>query len=204
MRIKPMVVLACLGAPLPACECGAALQLWASYTSWLANVPGPVVDPGISSAFNPANGSEQPVAPDMFASQGLVLHAWQDLVARQYPWAPNAYYITMDAPGASLELRFTASVSAAWIGSGLNFGVGSAHGFLIQFYNGDALLGQSTVYNAIGAISSTPFDRVVIAAPWSTDVVWLSNVYFVPIPGPGAGVLLLGALAARGGRRRRR
>jgi hypothetical protein len=199
-----MVVLACLGAPLPACECGAALQLWASYTSWLANVPGPVVDPGIFTAFDPANGPEQLVPPDMFASHGLMLHAWQDILARQVPWAPQAYYITPGTPGAALELQFTTPVSAAFVTSGLNFPEPSTHGFLIQFYNGDALLGQSTVYNAIGAISSTPFDRVVIAAPWSTDVVWLSNVYFVPIPGPGAGVLLLGALAARGGRRRRR
>jgi hypothetical protein len=138
----------------------------------------------------------------MFASQGLVLHAWQDLVARQYPWAPNAYYITMDAPGASLELRFTASVSAAWIGSGLNFGVGSDHGYLLQFFAGDSLLGQSTTYAAVGAISTVPFDRVVISAPLPTDSVYLFAVRFVPIPGPGAGVLLLGALAARGGRRR--
>ncbi|MBL9141366.1 MAG: hypothetical protein JNK53_05815 [Phycisphaerae bacterium] len=176
--------------------------MYANYPSWLGHVTGPVVDPGIFTAFNPANGQEQLVPPDMFAGHGLLLHAWQDIVARQVPWAPSSYYITTGIPGAALELRFTTPVSAAFVSSGINFPIQSDHGYLIQFFNGDTLLGQTTVFGTVGAISTVPFDRVVLAAPWSTDIPWLSNVWFSPIPGPGAAAVLLGALAL-GNRRRR-
>ena len=92
--------------------CHADFSLEASYTSWLARVDGPVVDPGILTAFDPADGSVQPVQGDMFASQGLMMNSWPGLVARQYP-ASNNFYITTDTPGASVELVFTTPVLAA-------------------------------------------------------------------------------------------
>jgi len=180
----------------------ASFVLHSNFPTWLNYVNGPVVDPGIFTAFSPANGTEQPVPPDMFAGHGLLLHAWQDITAHQVPWAPSAYYISTGTPGASLEVLFTTPVSAAFLSSGINFPVQSDHGYLIQFFAGDTLLGQSTVFGTVGAISTVPFDRVVLAAPLATDIPWLSNVWFAPIPGPGGAAVLLGALAFAPRRRR--
>jgi len=180
----------------------ASFVLHSNFPTWLNYVNGPVVDPGILTAFDPADGSVQPVQGDMFASQGLMMNSWSGLVARQYP-ASTSFYITTDTPGASVELVFTTPVLAAWVTSALNqVGTPSDHGYLVQFFSGNTLMGQSTVFGAVGAISTVPFDRVVIGAPLANDIVRFSGVYFSPIPGPGGAAMLLGALSFAHRRRR--
>jgi hypothetical protein len=202
MQYRIAFVTSCLASLLPTHSCSADFVMYANYSPWLAHVNGPVVDPGILKAFDPADGSVQPVQGDMFASQGLMMNSWSGLVARQYP-ASTSFYITTDTPGASVELVFTTPVLAAWVTSALNqVGTPSDHGYLVQFFSGDLLMGQSTVFGAVGAISTVPFDRVVIGAPLATDIVRFSGVYFSPIPGPGGAAVLLGALAFAPRRRR--
>ncbi|MBL9141839.1 MAG: hypothetical protein JNK53_08235 [Phycisphaerae bacterium] len=202
MSYQIALATSCLAAVSLAHACLGDFVMYANYSPWLAHVNGPVVDPGILTAFDPANGSVQPVQGDMFAAQGLMMNSWPGLVARQYP-ASNNFYITTDTPGASVELVFTTPVLAAWVTSALNqVGTPSDHGYLVQFFSGNSLMGQSTVFGAVGAISTVPFDRVVIGAPLATDIVRFSGVYFAPIPGPGGVAMLLGGLALAPGRRR--
>lgn len=203
MTYRIAFATSCLATLSPAHCCLADFVMYANYSPWLAHLPGPIVDPGILTAFDPADGSVQPVQGDMFASQGLMMNSWPGLVARQYSASTN-FYITTDTPGASVELVFTTPVLGAWVTSALNqVGTPSDHGYLVQFFSGNSLMGQSTAFGAVGAISTVPFDRVVIGAPLATDIVRFSGVYFSPIPGPGGVATLLGALAIASRRRRR-
>ncbi len=180
----------------------ASFVLHTNYPTWQTQVNGPIIDPHINTHFDPADGPVQPVPGDTFADLGLVMQSSSGLFAHQYPSSQN-FYLTTDSPGTSVELLFTTPITAAWVNSTVNNPqMGSDHGYFVQFYNGQALLGQSTIFGSVGAISSEAFDRVVIGAPLASDTVIYSAVRWVQVPSPGSLCFLAGACQFMGRRRR--
>jgi hypothetical protein len=176
--------------------------LYANPTNWANNAGGTPVQANLFNYLGFPFPTQQ-IPNNIFGDLGVTMSSSVTLVAHMQS-SGSSWYISTDAQGTQIEILFSAPQSAIYLTSAVKTVAGA---FLQDmstksFYSGNTLLGSTTA-NSMGAISSTPIDRLVVTVN-NLDYIPVIGPTFYLVPGPGAlGILLFAPLGTRRRTRRR-